>query len=160
MGVDGRPSQRVHLSESPNDTRASRVLIDWLINCIKTYFIVWNESVTQWSGHSTTAHILLDLRSLVWGIGKSCTIFKAWIQSRKMSDKTCSVGILFDGCMSLFQRSLFWKAFSRKFQSFCDIYTGIWYTLRCIILVFNNFGLWMIVTFDVPIKKWCFSVNI
>ena len=31
-GVDGRPSQRRHLSVFPNDAWASRVLLDWLIN--------------------------------------------------------------------------------------------------------------------------------
>ena len=76
-----------------------------------TYCLKWirntGSSPQRWSGCSTTAHIMFHLHSLMQGFGVSGTIFKAYIQSLKMSYQTCSVDIFVDhqpfGC------NLTWK---------------------------------------------------
>ena len=40
-------------------------------------------SPQRWSGRSTTAHILFDLRSFIWGFGESCTIVQGIYQNQK-----------------------------------------------------------------------------
>ena len=80
------------------------------IHCSLTFNVDEVITAAGLGARSTTAHIVLNLRSLIWAFGESCTrLFMASLQSQKMSYHTCSVYIFVDlqpfGCN--FKRGLF-----------------------------------------------------
>ena len=94
MGVDPQGSWLLLSGEGFCVTFASASIDSWQIHAGRKQAITWWYSVTSrvlnafslslktrsspqwWSGRSTTAHIVLDLRSLIWSFGESCTIVR------------------------------------------------------------------------------------
>ena len=66
------------LSQIP--TEVAETSFKWLLLQLRdvlfsNYAFLKDNVITQWcSGRSMTAHIVFDLRSLIWGFGESCTI--------------------------------------------------------------------------------------
>ena len=66
--------------------------------------LVWSENVFYktlttgsspqwWPDRSTTTHIVLDLRRLIWGFGGTCTMFIASFCNQSTSSQMCPIDI-------------------------------------------------------------------
>ena len=56
-------------------TTTSHYVVQWKYNNLILFLCSRSTRSSQWwSGRSTTAHIVFDLRLLIWGFGKSCRI--------------------------------------------------------------------------------------